>query len=44
MTVFGMAGWYVGERFGMLSAFLLSGFASMFGVYVGWRINREYFS
>jgi hypothetical protein len=26
-----------------LTAFVLSGIASMFGVYVGWRINRYYF-
>lgn len=39
-----MAGWHIGEPFGILAAFLLSGFASLFGVYVGWRINRDFFS
>ena len=43
MTVFGWLGWWIGERFGFATAFILSGIASMVGVYVGWRINRDYF-
>ena len=42
MTIFGMAGWWLGDRFGMLAAYLLSGVGSMVGVYAGWRISRDY--
>ena len=43
MTVAGWIGWWLGERFGMLTAFVLSGVGSMVGVYAGWRISRDYF-
>jgi len=43
MTVFGWFGWWVGEKIGFMTAFILSGFASIAGVYVGWRIHRDYF-
>jgi hypothetical protein len=43
MTVFGWIGWWIGDKFGFMTAFILSGLASMVGVYVGWRINRDYF-
>lgn len=43
MTIFGWIGWRAGEKVGFMTAFLSSGIASMVGVYVGWRINREYF-
>ncbi|HEX7512095.1 MAG TPA: hypothetical protein VF464_01885 [Candidatus Methylomirabilis sp.] len=43
MTVFGWLGWWVGEQIGFMTAFVLSGLASIVGVYVGWRINRDYF-
>ena len=42
MTVFGWIGWWVGAQIGIMTAFFLSGFASMAGIYVGWRINRDY--
>jgi hypothetical protein len=44
MTLSGWIGWRFGEQFGFLPAFLLSGVGSMAGVYVGWRINRDYLS
>ena len=43
MTVFGWIGWLIGERFGITTAFVLSTIGSMIGVYVAWRINRDYF-
>ena len=43
MAVLGTIGWWVGNKFGMVTAFVLSGIGSMAGVYVGWRINRDYF-
>jgi len=44
MTIFGWLGWWLGEQFGFTTAFILSGLGSMVGVYVGWRINRDYLS
>ena len=43
MTLFSWLGWWAGEPFGFLTGFLLSGLGSLIGVYVGWRINRDYF-
>lgn len=43
MTVFGTLGWWLGDRFGFAAAFVLSGIGTLLGVYVGWRINRDYF-
>ena len=42
MTVFGSIGWWLGAKFGFLAGFLLSGVGSIVGVYVGWRIARDY--
>ena len=43
MIVLGWVGWWLGEKIGFMTAFLLSGLGSVIGVYVGWRINRDYF-
>ena len=43
MTVFSWIGWWAGAQFGFFTGFLLSGLGSLIGVYVGWRINRDYF-
>lgn len=42
MTVFGWVGWWLGEKAGFMTAFLASSAASMVGVYVGWRIHRDF--
>lgn len=42
MTVSGWAGWWIGEYFGLFPALVLSGIGSLAGVYVGWRIHRDY--
>ena len=42
MTVFGWIGWWLGANFGFLAGFVLSGIGSVAGVYIGWRINRDY--
>jgi uncharacterized protein YcfJ len=44
MTVLGWVGWWIGAQFGFMTGFLLSGIGSVVGVYVGWRINRDYLS
>lgn len=43
MTLIGWLGWWIGAKVGFMTAFFLSGLGSMVGVYVGWRINRNYF-
>jgi len=43
MTLFSWIGWWAGEPFGLFTGFLLSGVGSLIGVYVGWRIHRDYF-
>ena len=43
MTVFGWTGWWLGSKIGFATGYVLSGIGSMLGVYVGWRINRDYF-
>jgi hypothetical protein len=46
MTVFGYLGWWLGDKFSgdLIIAFIASSIGSMVGVYVGWRINRDYLS
>lgn len=43
MTLLGWAGWWLGEQVNFGMAFALSSVGSLVGVYVGWRINRDYF-
>lgn len=45
MTVFGWIGWWIGAKFGgFMTAFWVSCLGSIVGIYVGWRINRDYLS
>ncbi len=44
MIILGWVGWWVGSGFGVMTAYLLSGVGSLLGVYLGWRINRDFFS
>jgi len=37
-------GWWLGDRWGLMTAFLFSSVGSIVGVYLGWRINRDYLS
>jgi hypothetical protein len=43
-TVAGYAGWYLAELAGaeMFGAFLISGLASLVGVYVGWKLAQRW--
>jgi len=43
MSALGWVGWWLGEKIGIMTAFVVSGIASMAGAYAGWRINRDYF-
>lgn len=41
VVVFGWLGWIVGEKIGFMTAYILSGFASILGFYLSWKIvNR----
>ncbi len=40
VTVGSYAGWNLGEGFGVLAAFVISGVGSVAGVYLGWRAAR----
>ena len=42
MTVFGWAGWWLGDKIGIWTAFILSSIGTFAGVYVGWWINQNY--
>ena len=44
LTVGGWMGWWLGERFGIMTAFILSTLGSISGVILGWRIGRSHFS
>jgi hypothetical protein len=42
MTILGGIGWWLGGKIGFMTGYVLSGIGSVVGVYVGWRINRDY--
>ena len=44
MTVLGYIGWWMGAKVGLMTAFVLSSIGSVAGIYLGWRINRDYLS
>ena len=46
MMALGWIGWWLGNKIGFATGYVLSGLGSMvgvYGVYVGWRINMDYF-
>jgi hypothetical protein len=45
MIVFGWIGWWIGSRIGgIMTTLWISTLGSIIGIYVGWRINRDYLS
>jgi hypothetical protein len=44
VNVGGYAGWVLGEPMGMTTAFVVSSLGSLVGVWVGWKVAREYLS
>jgi len=42
VNVGGMIGWSLGEPFGFMTAFFVSGLGSAVGVYAGWWVARRY--
>ena len=45
MTIGGYVGWWAGDYFGLglMTTFLFSTLGSAIGVYVAWRLMRDYF-
>jgi len=44
ITIFGWIGWLLGAYVGIMTAYVVSVIGSLFGVYVGVRINQNYLS
>ena len=42
INIGGYVGWILGEHIGLLTAYFVSGFGSLVGVYAGWRLARQY--
>ena len=42
VNVGGYVGWIAGEPLGLMTAFIVSSVGSLLGVYVGWRVARQY--
>ena len=42
ITIFSWVGWLLGDRFGIMTAYLLSFAGSLIGVYLGVKVNRNY--
>jgi len=42
LTVFSWLGWWLGAKIGIGTAFIVSSIMSLLGVYVGWRIHRDF--
>jgi len=42
INVGGAIGWALGEKFGIMTAFFVSGLGSVVGVYAGWWTARRY--
>lgn len=42
VTLLGWGGWWLGEKVGFMTAFLVSGLGSIVGAWLGWRISRDY--
>jgi hypothetical protein len=41
-TILGAIGWWIGDRVGLMTAFILSTIATGIGLYAGRRIARDY--
>jgi len=44
ITAFGSIGWWLGAYIGIMTAYFVSVAGSLFGVYVGVKINQSYLS
>jgi hypothetical protein len=41
IVVFGWLGWMIGEKISFMTAYFLSGFASILGFYLSWKLVRR---
>jgi hypothetical protein len=41
IVVFGWLGWMMGERISFMTAYFLSGIASILGFYLSWKLVRR---
>ena len=41
-TIGSYLGWFLGDRFGLMTAFWLSGAGSLLGVWAGWKIAQRF--
>lgn len=42
VTLLGWVGWWIGERVGLMTALLLSTIGGLAGVFLGYRVYRDY--
>ena len=42
MTLLGTIGGWLGAKVGFMTSFFVGGLGSMLGVYLGWRLWRDY--
>ena len=43
MTAGGWVGWALTERFGIMTAFIVSSLGSLVGVVLAWKLGRQWF-
>ena len=41
-SILGGIGWWVGDLINLVAALLISTVASLYGVYLGWKLNSDY--
>jgi len=41
-TLFGWIGWWLGAQISSTVAYIISGLGTLLGIYIGWRIHRDY--
>jgi predicted MFS family arabinose efflux permease len=42
MTLGGWVGWWLGDRFGVMTAFIVSTLGSLIGVVLAWKVGRRF--
>jgi hypothetical protein len=42
ITIFSWIGWWLGARIGLMTGYIFSVIGGMLGVYIGWRLKRDY--
>jgi len=42
ITIFSWIGWWIGAKIGFMTGYIFSVIGGMVGIYIAWRINRDY--